>query len=395
MENIPLDTVSRIPTSRPFAIIKEVIDGLFVQVNNRDVYTEAILDTFVFRTLESHKQRFVKRLAPSKLEVAKRSAVDDVVNTWRNYQNTNAFEKLVQGECKALVDLVWSNPDVARWTAMFQNCQHFCAAILKSKCFLRVDGYDRAGLPAASQGAGVDKKYESALPSVLKVFTLVDDQKPEITPTFSQYFDSVSRSKDGATMVSFKEEELRETLELQPYRESLLDLRTFGIPILPNTAEYSKTNQRLGVRPDEPNDAWFAMSAASLYFVSPTDPLNEITQRLERTSRAAGWGMLALGMFEWLEKAANPRLLNSIMFDGLTLLTEKERQDIRDDSKYAAMVKEATEQLEKAKAKGNATTIEKCQQRVLAIKASRNFEVDVPKLRKKQRGDWDFLASLS
>ncbi|KAG7087597.1 hypothetical protein E1B28_013550 [Marasmius oreades] len=394
MEQIPLDTVSRIPTSRPFALIKEVIDGLFVQVNNRDVYTEAVLDKFVFRTLELYKYKVVQRLSPSKLEEARNVAVQDITSTWMNYQNTRAFEKLVLDQSGVFVDLVWSDPDITRWTSMFQNCQHFCSNLLKSKCFLRVDGYDRAGLPRAPVLPD-DKKYESSLPSILKVFALVDDQSPRISPTFAQYFDSVTRSKEGATMVSFKEPEVEETLKSQPGRASLLDMRMYGIPILPGTVEYSKTNLRLGLRPDEPNDAWFAISAATLYFVAPTDPLHEITQKLESTSRATALGILGLGMFEWLEKAANPRLLNSIMFDALMLLTEKERQDIHDDVKYAKLLKEAQEKLAKAKQQGDAQLVEKCTQRVLAIEASRRYEVDIPKLRAKQRGSWDFLAGLN
>jgi hypothetical protein len=96
-----------------------------------------------------------------------------------------------------------------------------------------------------------------------------------------------------------------------------------------------------------------------------------------------------------LEKAANPRLLNSIMFEALTLLTEKERQDIRDDAKYEKLLQEAMNKLVKAEKQGKAEKIKKCKQRVDAIKASRNYEVDIPRLRGKQRGSWDFRAGLN
>ncbi|KAJ7229633.1 hypothetical protein C8J57DRAFT_1251827 [Mycena rebaudengoi] len=138
------------------------------------------------------------------------------------------------------------------------------------------------------------------------------------------------------TMVSFKESKVKETLESQPARASLLDMRMYGIPILPGTVEYSKANQRLGLHPDEPNDAWFAISAATL--------------RAEDAEHTQSYrtGYTGLGIFEWLEKAANPRLLNSIMFEALTLLTEKERQDIRDDAKYEKLLQEAMNKLVKA-----------------------------------------------
>ncbi|KAF8139459.1 hypothetical protein K438DRAFT_711640 [Mycena galopus ATCC 62051] len=86
--------------------------------------------------------------------------------------------------------------------------------------------------------------------------------------------------------------------------------------------------------------------------------------------------------------------LNSIMFEALTLLTEKERQDIRDDGKYEKLLQEAINKLVEAEKQGKAKKIKTCKQRVDAIKASRNYEVDIPRLRGKQRGSWDFRASL-
>ncbi|KAJ7775399.1 hypothetical protein B0H16DRAFT_1879815 [Mycena metata] len=393
MKNIPLDTECRIPTSRPFALIKEVVDGLFIQVNSRDVYTEAILDTFVFRTLELHRHKS-KRLSPTKLEEARKIAVQEVTSTWMNFQGTHAFENLVLDRSGAFVNLVCNNPEVAHWKPMFQNCQHFCSTLLKSNCFLRVDRHDRTGLPRTPVPPD-DNKYESSLPSKLKVFKLVDDQTLKITPTFKEYFHAVTRSKGGATMVSFKESEVKETLVSQPARASLLDMRVYGIPILPRTVEYSKVNQRLGLRPDEPNDAWFAISAATLYFVTPINLVNELTQKMQSTRRATALGILGLGIFEWLEKAANPRLLNSIMFEALTLLTEKERQDIRDDVKYEKLLQEAMNKLVEAEKQGKAKKTKTCKQRVDAIKASRSYEVDIPRLRGKQRGSWDFMAGLN
>ncbi|KAJ7265224.1 hypothetical protein C8J57DRAFT_1230242 [Mycena rebaudengoi] len=294
-----------------------------------------------------------------------------------NFQGTHAFEKLVLDRSGAFVD----NPKVAHWKPMFQNCQHFCSTLLKSNCCLRVDGCDRPGL-ARTPVLPDDKKYQLSLPSILKVFTLVDDQTLKITPTFTEYFYAVTRSKGGATMVSFKESKVKETLESQPARASLLDMRMYGIPILPGTVEYSKANQRLGLHPDEPNDAWFAISAATL--------------RAEDAEHTQSYrtGYTGLGIFEWLEKAANPRLLNSIMFEALTLLTEKERQDIRDDAKYEKLLQEAMNKSVKAEKQGKAEKIKKCKQRVDAIKASRNYEVDIPRLRGKQRGSWDFRAGL-
>ncbi|KAF8139458.1 hypothetical protein K438DRAFT_711636 [Mycena galopus ATCC 62051] len=183
MKKISLETECRIPTSRPFAVIKEVVDGLFIQVNSRDVYTEAILDTFIFRTLELHKHK-LKRLSPTKLEEARKVAVQEIVSTWMNFQGTHAFEKLVLDRSGAFVDLVWHNPEVAHWKPMFQNCQHFCSTLLKSNCFLRVDGYDRPGLSRTP----VLPDDNSSLPSILKVFTLVDDQTVKITPAFRNIF---------------------------------------------------------------------------------------------------------------------------------------------------------------------------------------------------------------
>ena len=394
LEQIPVDTEPRIRPFPVFAMVKEVIDGLFIQINNKDYYSEAVLDTFVECTLKYHHGKTIKRMRPTQLEELRTACVDRVVNTWRDYQKTKGFEKLVKDQVGAFVDLIWTNPDIVRWKAMFQNCQHFCADILGSKCFLRIDGYDRPGLGSPGSGGTGDRKYESPLPSIYKVFSLVDDTKPEITPVFSGYFSSVQRSKEGAAMISFKEDEIKETLQSQPDRSSLLDLRMFGIPVLPNTVEYSKANQRLGVKPDEPNDAWFALSAASLYFVATADPLSQITQRLEEISRTSGIGMLSLGIFEWIEKASDPRLLNSLMFSAMKSLTEAERAAIKDDQRYVKMVQEATEILEKAKASKNAKKIEEATQRLLAIKACRDFEVDVPKFRAKQRGSWNFLSAL-
>ncbi|KAF5385565.1 hypothetical protein D9757_006793 [Collybiopsis confluens] len=367
LDDMPPDTVSGIPPSRPFAPIKEIVDALFIQINNRDVYTEGILDTFVYRTLLLHKNKVVDGMSPTKLGEKRREAVENITNTWKNYKDTKAFEKLVLDQTGAFVDLVWNDSDIARWTGLFRNCQHFCAGILQSKCFLRVDGYDKAGLPKTPSEPG-DKKYESALPSIQKVFPLVDERKPQITPIFKEYFDSVTRSSEGATMVSFKEEELQKTLRLPPKKASLLDMREFGIPTLPGTIEYSKTNERLGLLPDEPNDAWFAISTATLYFVTPTDPTREITQKLESMTRPYTLGVLGLGMLEWLEKAADPRLLNSIMFDALTLLTQKERQDLYEDAVYVKMVQEAEAELAKQR---EPVKREKLRQRELAIKASR------------------------
>jgi hypothetical protein len=210
-----------------------------------------------------------------------------------NFQGTHAFEKLVLDRSGAFVDLVWHNPKVAHWKPMFQNCQHFCSTLLKSNCFLRVDGYDRPGLPRTPVLPD-DKKYQLSLPSILKVFTLVDDQTLKITPTFKEYFYAVTRSKGGATMVSSKESKVKETLESQPARASLLDMRMYGIPILPGTVEYSKANQRLGLHPDEPNDAWFAISAATLYFVTPMNLANEVAQKMQSIRRATALGILGL-----------------------------------------------------------------------------------------------------
>ncbi|KAJ7229652.1 hypothetical protein C8J57DRAFT_1251846 [Mycena rebaudengoi] len=92
------------------------------------------------------------------------------------------------------------------------------------------------------------------------------------------------------TMVSFKESKVKETLESQPARASLLDMRMYGIPILPGTVEYSKANQRLGLHPDEPNDAWFAISAATLYFVTPMNLANEVAQKMQSIRRATALG---------------------------------------------------------------------------------------------------------
>ncbi|KAJ7275130.1 hypothetical protein C8J57DRAFT_1505865 [Mycena rebaudengoi] len=179
-------------------------------------------------------------------------------------------------------------------------------------------------------------------------------------------------------MVSFKESKVKETLESQPARASLLDMRMYGIPILPGTVEYSKANQRLGLHPDEPNDAWFAISAATLYFVTPMNLANEVAQKMQSIRRATALGILGLAFSS-----------------ALTLLTEKERQDIRDDAKYEKLLQEAMNKLVKAEKQGKAEKIKKCKQRVDAIKASRNYEVDIPRLRGKQRGSWDFRAGLN
>ncbi|THU85249.1 hypothetical protein K435DRAFT_806061 [Dendrothele bispora CBS 962.96] len=247
-------------------------------------------------------------------------------------------------EVGQFVDLIWDNPDIACWTTM-KNVFY------------------------ASMG-----KSESSLPSIRKAFTLVDDQKPYIASIFKEYFDSVTQSKEGATMVSFKEQEVQKTLESQPTRASLLDMRKFGIPALPATAEYSKTNQRLGLDPDEPNDAWFAISAATLYFVAPTDLSPEISRKMESATREAALGVLGFSIFEWLEKAASPRLLNSIAFDALTLLKEKDRRDIHNDAKYLELLQEAEKKLDKARRQRDTKQKEKWTQRVLAIKAVRTYE---------------------
>ncbi|KAK0244486.1 hypothetical protein EDD85DRAFT_784890 [Armillaria nabsnona] len=396
LERIPVDTESRIRAFPVFAMVKEVIDMLFVQVNKKDHYTEVVLDVFVEQTLKYHHDKFVKRLRPIGLEKSRVVCASQVVETWKDHQKSKAFEKLVKDEVGVFVDLIWAKPDTVRWRAMIQNCQHFCTDVLQSKCFLRVDGHDRAGpLTAVPGGPEGLKTYQSSLPSVSKVFTLVDDTTPKITPAFADYFSSIQRSKEGVTMISFKEDEIKGTLQSQPERSSLLDLRKFGIPVLPNTVEYSKVNQRLGVRPNEPNDAWFALSAASLYFVATSDPLSQITKRLEKNSRLSGLGMLSLGIFEWLEKAADPRLANSIMFSAMKGLTEAERAAIKDDRKYDEMLQKAIKKLQKAEASKKTEKIEEAEQQFLAIKACRDFLVDVPKVRARQRGSWNFLSALT
>ncbi|KAF9461979.1 hypothetical protein BDZ94DRAFT_1262153 [Collybia nuda] len=376
-------------------MVKEVVDMLFVQVNKKDPYTEAVLEVVVEQTLKYHHDKFVKRLRPATLGKSRVICASKVIETWKDHQESKAFEKLVKDEVGAFVELVWEKPGTVRWKAMIQNCQHFCTDILQSKCFVRVDGHDRAGpLKAVPGGPEGLKTYRSPLPSISKVLTLMDDTTPKITPAFADYFSSIRRSKEGATMISFKEKEIEKTLRSQPERSSLLDLRKFGIPVLPDTVEYSKVNRRLGVRPNEPNDAWFALSAASLYFVATSDPLSQITKRLEKNSRLSGLGMLSLGMFEWLEKAAGPLLVNSIIFEAIKGLTEAERVDIKDDQKYAEMVQRAKEKLQKAESSSKEGKIKEAEQRWLVIKACREFLVDVPRIRSRQRGSWDFLATL-
>jgi hypothetical protein len=56
------------------------------------------------------------------------------------------------------------------------------------------------------------------------------------------------------------------------------------------------------------------------------------------------------------------------------------------------MVQEAEAELAK---QSDPKKKEKCRQRELAIKASRKYLVDIPRLRARQRGSWDFLARFS
>ncbi|KAJ3552834.1 hypothetical protein NM688_g3940 [Phlebia brevispora] len=416
MMELPSKSECRIAAHTPFAVVKEVIDGIFVQLNNRDPYSDAILDSFLQGTLKYQGAQSSRD--PRKRENVRVEGVQKVLDTLRNYQDTGAYDALVRNRISAFARLVLDQPDITQWHAVTSNCQHFCYAVLKSRCFLRTDGYDGPHASSSASPNSTQTNAESSLPSVRKVFPLLNDQDPKLSPWFTEYFASVQRS--STAMVTFRDVQLGMTSVLgMQSRTSLLDLRRFGIPVLSANVEYSQTSGRLGVPSEESTDAWFALSAISLYFLWPenisiantregAESSLTLADRLNvggmEISRALG--ILALGYFEWLEKAAHPRLLNTVAFSALRSLTDEEREWIRDGQKSTEMINAADRKVMNLGEKLQAKTkdgksrrklmkeMESAEERCLILRACREFEVELPQRRRLQRGRYDWLLKL-
>ena len=394
LRNIPSGRECRIPTLSPFALVKQVIDGIFVQINNKDPWSDAILTSFVSSALQYHHAKSVQRLGYAKLEHVKREHVQSVIHLMR-FQGQTAYGTFVETRIQAFIYLVVEKPTIATWHSIFQNCQHFCSAVLESQCFLRQIGCDSAG-----SGIAGSHTYFAALPSTSKVLRLADDQSAALSPWFSEYFGSVERSKEHATMLSFRRVDSGEKS-----RETLLDLRMFGIPALPNQADPSQTNGRLGIRASESADAWFSLSAISLFFVTMQNRPEELSRKLAAVSMENGMGMLALGYFEWLERVAHYHLLNSVMRGYLASLSAQDVEEIMKMETYHSLLVDADRAITRAEEKRDTALLPHTKrQRKQEVKRSRKrrdaltsvweLEVKVPKLRARRRRQWDWFATL-
>ena len=394
LRNIPSGRECRIPTLSPFALVKQVIDGIFVQINNKDPWSDAILTSFVSSALQYHHAKSVQRLGYAKLEHVKREHVQSVIHLMR-FQGQTAYGTFVETRIQAFIYLVVEKPTIATWHSIFQNCQHFCSAVLESQCFLRQIGCDSAG-----SGIAGSHTYFAALPSTSKVLQLADDQSAALSPWFSEYFGSVERSKEHATMLSFRRVDSGEKS-----RETLLDLRMFGIPALPNRADPSQTNGRLGIRASESADAWFSLSAISLFFVTMQNRPEELSRKLAAVSMENGMGMLALGYFEWLERVAHYHLLNSVMRGYLASLSAQDVEEIMKMETYHSLLVDADRAITRAEEKRDTALLPHTKrQRKQEVKRSRKrrdaltsvweLDVKVPILRARRRGQWDWFATL-
>jgi len=391
---IPIGTECRIPALSPFAIVKQTIDGIFLQANNRDPGSDLILDSFVASALKYQHAKSVQRLGYAKLEQVRLENVQKTTDLIR-YQGTyKGYDGLVEAKVRSFVSLMITKPGLATWNSVFRNCQHFCAAVLESQCFVRQSGYDSLIRPS--------NKYAVSLPSIRKVFRLADDQNTELSPWFSEYFSSVERLKGRTTMLSFRTADVGE----QP-RTSLLDLRKFGIPVLPNRIDHTQTNDRLGVKAGNSADAWFSLSSISLFFVAPHDALlEEITEKVVTTvSVENAMGMLALGYFEWLESVAQYHLLDTISLRCYANLKPRELEAIVKPETFRDLLDEVEARIGRARAEMDkaylpwkkrqlSKEIKRLWRKQGELAAIWDLEVDIPKARAAKRGQWDWFNTL-
>ncbi|KAG5650204.1 hypothetical protein H0H81_000318 [Sphagnurus paluster] len=378
---------SRIPFLSPFAMVKQAIDGIFLQNNNKDPLSESLINSFVASALKYQYAKSIQRprLRPAELDQVRIESVQKTTDLIR-YQGNSAYGSLVEARVRSFVSLMITKPGLANWNTIFQNCQHFCSAVLESECFVRRVGYDNCFEP-------------NSLPSIRKVFRL--DQKTEISPWFSEYFSTVERLKGRTTMLSFRTADVGE----QP-RTSLLDLRKFGIPALPNRIDHTQTNDRLGVQAGESADAWFALSAISLFFVVPHDALlEELAGKVATVSVENAMGMLALGYFKWLEKVAQYHLLDEISLRCYASLKPRELEAISKPETFRYLLDEIDALIEYARAKKDRAhfpwkkrqldkELKKLERKKGELGAIWDLEVDIPKARAEKRGKWDWFKTL-
>ena len=389
---IPIGTECRIPALSPFAMVKQAIDGIFLQANNKDPLSEAILDSFVTSALKYQYAKSVQRLGYAKLEQVRLQNVQKTTDLIR-YQGNGAYDGLVEARVRSFVSLMMTKPGLATWNSIFRNCQHFCATVLESQCFVRQIGYD------SFIGSNT---YALSLPSIRKVFRLADDQNTELSPWFSEYFSSVERLKGRTTMLSFRTADVGEQT-----RTSLLDLRKFGIPALPNRIDHTQTNDRLGVKAGNSADAWFSLSAISLFFVAPHDSLlEEIAEKVAATvSVENAMGMLALGYFEWLEKVAQYHLLDSISLKCYAGLEPQELAAISKPETFRNLLAEIEARIVHTKAEMTKAyfpwkkrqldkEVKRLRRKQGELGAIWDLEVDIPMVRASRRGQWDWYNTL-
>ena len=344
----------------PIAVVKETIDAQFAD-NNSDYRMTTIVSAFVVGVLQYRRAKGAQR--SSTLQGVTRHVVDD----WRN-DELNGFDYLVKRQMADFTRLVAIDERSTDWSAFGNNCQHFCRKLLVARCFERRVARDK-------YSGTEEQQVASAFPESRKVLAIDDDRCSDVSPWFSRYFASIQQ----VSMLEFGGTSLRgvplDTHNATQLADFLLDLTDYAIPTLPSRADFSETNKRLSVSPNDTRDAWFALSAVSLYFAS-----SQVLSPTQNGSTHKRNARLALGYYEWLLKAMTPRLMNSILAAVFKECTSEELAAIRDPDPQA--FNNLYDSLVAASNRDRANNLEAC----------RKYEVFLSQKRISQDGLFDWKA---